>query len=121
MQTVAYDYAFMFKYSERSGTFAAKQLKDDVAEEVKTRRLEEIIAVQRNSSHKSNLADIGKTFEVLIEGHSERSADFILLKQPKQSDCFPKTKHTIGDYVNVKVESCTAATLFGKAVEEKTI
>ena len=79
MQTVAYDYAFMFKYSERSGTFAAKQLKDDVAEEVKTRRLEEIIAVQRNSSHKSNLADIGKTFEVLIEG-LERSADFYFAK-----------------------------------------
>lgn len=122
MQTVAYDYAFMFKYSERSGTFAAKQLKDDVAEEVKTRRLEEIIAVQRNSSHKSNLADIGKTFEVLIEGHSKRSADFYFARNSQNKVIvFPKTKHTIGDYVNVKVESCTAATLFGKAVEEKTI
>lgn len=118
MEQVVYDYAFMFKYSERSGTFAEKHFKDDVSDNLKTRRLEEIITLQRASSHKSNLADVGKTFEVLIEGNSKRSADFYSGRNSQNKVIvFPKTNNIIGDYVQVKVESCTTATLLGKVVE----
>ncbi len=118
IETVAYDYAFMFKYSERSNTFAEKHLKDNVPEEVKTKRLEEIIALQQASSHKSNLADIGKTFEVLIEGYSKRSTDFYSGRNSQNKVIvFPKTNHAIGSYVNVTIEKCTTATLLGKAIE----
>lgn len=118
MQTVNYDYAFLFKYSERNGTFAANHLKDDVLDEVKTKRLEEIIFLQRASSHKSNLADIGKTFEVLIEGDSKRSSDFFAGRNSQNKVIvFPKTEHPKGSYVHVKIESCTTATLLGKIVE----
>ena len=118
MESVGYDYAFMFNYSKRSGTFAANHFKDDVPDEVKTRRLEEIISLQRASSHKSNLADIGKTFEVLIEGYSKRSSDFYSGRNSQNKVIvFPKTNHSIGSYVQVKVESCTTATLLGKVVD----
>jgi len=118
MQRVGYDYAFLFNYSERSGTYAQINYKDDVPDDVKTRRLEEIISLQRASSHKSNLADIGKTFEVLIEGNSKRSSDFYSGRNSQNKVIvFPKTSHPIGSYVQVKVESCTTATLLGKAID----
>lgn len=118
MEKVGYDYAFMFKYSERSGTHAAKHFNDDVPEEVKTKRLEEIISLQQASSHTSNLSDIGKTFEVLIEGTSKRSEEFYVGRNSQNKVIvFPKTIHSKGSYVQVKVESCTTATLLGNVVE----
>jgi tRNA-2-methylthio-N6-dimethylallyladenosine synthase len=118
MEKVSYDYAFMFKYSERSGTHAAKHFNDDVPEEVKTKRLEEIISLQQASSHTSNLSDIGKTFEVLIEGTSKRSEEFYVGRNSQNKVIvFPKTIHPKGSYVQVKVESCTTATLLGNVAE----
>jgi tRNA-2-methylthio-N6-dimethylallyladenosine synthase len=114
MQMVAYDFAFMFKYSERSGTHASKTLTDDVPDHIKTRRLEEIITLQQQLSHNSNLSDLGKSFEVLIEGTSKRSPDFYFGRNSQNKVIvFPKLHYNIGDYVNVKVESCTTATLLG--------
>lgn len=118
MQAVAYDFAFMFKYSERSGTYASKNLPDDVPDEIKTRRLEEIITLQQQLSHKSNLSDIGKEFEVLIESQSKRSNEFYSGRNSRNKVIvFPKSHYKIGDYVNVKVDNCTTATLMGKIVE----
>lgn len=118
MQTVAYDFAFMFKYSERSGTYASKNLHDDVPDDIKTSRLEEIIALQQQLSHKSNLSDIGKVFEVLIESKSKRSNEFYSGRNSRNKVIvFPKSHYKIGDYVNVKVDNCTTATLIGKIVE----
>ena len=118
MQTVAYDFAFMFKYSERSNTHASKHLHDDIPDEIKTRRLEEIITLQQQLSHKSNLSDIGKVFEVLIESRSKRSDEFYSGRNSRNKVIvFPKSHYKIGDYVNVKVDNCTTATLIGKIVE----
>ncbi len=117
MQEVAYDYAFMFKYSERPDTLAAKKYEDDVVEEIKSRRLTEIIELQRKLSHESNLRDVGKTFEVLVEGISKKS-DTQLFGRNSQNKVavFPKKEYKIGDYVNVKITSCTTATLIGTAI-----
>jgi tRNA-2-methylthio-N6-dimethylallyladenosine synthase len=118
METVGYDFAFMFKYSERSNTHASKHLHDDVPDEIKTRRLEEIIVLQQQLSHKSNLSDIGKVFEVLIESRSKRSDEFYSGRNSRNKVIiFPKSHYKIGDYVNVKVDNCTTATLLGKIVE----
>ena len=117
MKTVGYDYAFMFKYSERPDTTAAKKFEDDVPEEVKSRRLTEIIELQRNLSHESNLRDIGKTFEILVEGTSKKS-DTQLFGRNSQNKVavFPKKNYKVGDYVKVKIERCTTATLIGESV-----
>jgi tRNA-2-methylthio-N6-dimethylallyladenosine synthase len=115
MQEVGFDYAFMFKYSAREGTSAHKNMQDTVSEEVKSSRLEEIISLQQKLSHKSNKNDIGKTFEVLIEGTSKRSENHLFGRNSQNKVViFPKGGHTKGDYVHVKIASCTSATLFGE-------
>jgi len=113
MREVGYEYAYMFKYSERGGTMSAKRFADDVSDEVKTRRLEEIIALQGELSLISNKRDIGKTFQVLIEGESKRSADQLYGRNSQNKVIiFPKGNHHVGEYINVTVNDCTAATLF---------
>lgn len=117
MRQVGYDSAFMFKYSERPNTLAAKKYKDDVSDEEKTRRLEEIISLQRELSFQSNKKDIGKTFEVLIEGVSKRSTEKLFGRNSQNKVIlFDKKDLQLGQYVNVKVNDCTSATLFGEAV-----
>ena len=116
MNRVGYDYAFMFKYSERPGTIAQKKLDDDVPESMKSERLREIIDLQQQLSHASNKRDIGKTFEVLAEGFSKKSADFLMGRNSQNKVLvFPKGNYQKGDYVQVKVTDCTPATLIGTA------
>ena len=114
MREVGYDYAYMFKYSVREGTMAAKKFEDDVPDEVKSRRLEEIIALQQELSYQSNLKDVGKSFEILVEGVSKRS-DKQLFGRNSQNKViiFDRGNHQKGDYVTVTVTDCTAATLIG--------
>ena len=115
MRTVGFDYAFMFKYSLREGTAAHKNLEDDVPEEVKTQRLEDIIALQQELSHRSNKADVGKSFEVLIEGTSKRSPDnFYGRNSQNKVVVFPKKDRKIGEYVKIQIKKCTSATLIGE-------
>jgi len=117
MREVGYDYAFMFKYSERPDTLAAKKYEDDVPEEIKGRRLTEIIELQRKLSHESNLRDIGKTFEILIEGNSKKSeAQLFGRNSQNKVAVFPKKYYKVGDIVKVKINSCTTATLIGLAI-----
>jgi tRNA-2-methylthio-N6-dimethylallyladenosine synthase len=119
MEFAKYDMSYMFFYSERPGTLAAKRYKDDVPEMVKKRRLQEIIEVQNRLSKESNLQDIGKTFKVLVEGDSKRSElDWVGHTSQNKVVVFPKADHTIqkGDYVLVKVHDCTQATLLGNVV-----
>ena len=114
MKKVGYDFAFMFKYSERPNTAAEKKFKDDVTEEIKKRRLKEIIELQQELSHKSNLRDIGKTFEVLVEGVSKRSSEHLSGRNSQNKVVvFPKRNLKKGDYVNVEIVDCTSATLIG--------
>ncbi|MBR4135189.1 MAG: tRNA (N6-isopentenyl adenosine(37)-C2)-methylthiotransferase MiaB [Bacteroidales bacterium] len=113
MREVGYEYAYMFKYSERGGTMSAKRFQDDVPDEEKTRRLEEIIALQGELSHESNLRDVGKTFTILVEGTSKRSPDFLYGRNSQNKVViFPKGDHRIGEYIDVTVTRCTPATLF---------
>ena len=115
MREARFDYAFMFKYSERSGTYAAKHLEDDVPDEVKTARLEEVIALQRELSFESHRRDIGKTFEVLVEGPSKRSDDHYFGRNSQNKVIvFPKEEAQPGQLLNVTVNNCTTATLLGK-------
>jgi len=117
MRTVGFDYAFMFKYSLREGTAAYKNLEDNVSETVKTKRLEEIITLQQELSHQSNRADVGKEFEVLIEGISKRSPEnFYGRNSQNKVIVFPKEDRKIGEYVRVKVARCTSATLIGTII-----
>ena len=117
MKEVEYYYAFMFKYSERSGTMAAKKLKDDVPEETKSRRLKEIIDIQQSLSHKSNLNDVGKVFNVLVEGVSKKSDQQLFGRNSENKVCvFPKENFKPGDYVKIKITKCTSATLIGESV-----
>ena len=114
MEWVGYDMAFMFKYSERPGTFAAKHLPDDIPEEVKIERLNRIIALQNEMSLRSNQRDIGKTFEVLVEGYSKRSRDdFYGRTSQNKVLIFPKENAKIGQYISVTVKSATSASLIG--------
>ncbi|MCF0177597.1 MAG: MiaB/RimO family radical SAM methylthiotransferase, partial [Bacteroidales bacterium] len=109
---VKFDAAFMFQYSERPGTKAARLFKDDVPPEVKTARLNEIIALQNQLSLESNKADIGKIFKVLVEGASKRSDKDLMGRNSQNKSCvFPAGGHKAGEYVNVVVKSCTSATL----------
>lgn len=118
MNEIMYDFSYMFFYSERPGTLAAKKYTDDIPEEVKKRRLEEIIALQTKHSIIRNERMVGKTQRVLIEGTSKRSEDFL---QGRNTDnkviVFPKENFKKGEYVNVLVERSTRGTLIGKAVE----
>lgn len=119
MREVGFDSAFMFKYSERPGTFAAKHLPDNIAEEEKVRRLNEIIALQLELSLESNRRDVGKTFEVLVEGRSKRSADDMCGRTSQNKlVVFPKESAKIGDLVQVHIDEASAATLIGKIVPQ---
>lgn len=114
---VGFDYAYMFYYSERPGTLAARHYPDDVPPDVKTRRLNEIIALQNELSLKSNRNDIGKVFRVLVEGPSKKNHEELCGRSGSNKMCvFPGGGHKAGDYVDVEVVSCTSATLIGKLV-----
>ncbi len=115
---VRYDYAYMFKFSMRPNTYAEKHLVDDVPDEVKTRRLEEIIALQGQIALENNQQEIGKTYEVLVEGESHRSKEQ-LFGRNSQNKVIVFDRHDVlpGQYVRVKVVRCTAATLIGELVD----
>ena len=118
MEECAYDSAFMFKYSERPGTYASKHLPDDISEEVKIRRLNEIIALQNRLSAESNARCVGKTYEVLVEGVSKRSRDQLFGRtEQNRVVVFDRGNHHIGDFVNVRITGSSSATLKGEAVE----
>jgi len=117
LREVRFDFAFMFKYSERPGTLAARKYKDDVPEEIKTRRLQEIIDLQRQLSVMAKKADIGRQYEVLVEGFSKKSTDFLVGRTPQNKVVvFHADGHQKGDYVRVQIDSCTSATLLGRIV-----
>lgn len=117
MREVGFDSAFMFKYSERPGTFASRHYPDDIAEEEKIRRLNEIIALQNELSLESNRRDIGKTFEVLVEGYSKRSREQMCGRtQQNKMIVFPKGNAKPGEFVMVKVSEATSATMLGEIV-----
>ena len=114
MEWAAYDFAYMFKYSERPGTFAAEKLSDDVPEAVKTSRLNEIITLQNRLSLESKQRDVGQTFEVLVEGVSKKSgAQLYGRTSQNKVVVFPKKDLKPGDYTQITVSSCTSATLIG--------
>ena len=118
MREVGYEFAYMFKYSERPGTFASKHLPDDVPDEVKTRRLSEIIALQNELSEASNRRDVGREFEVLVEGRSKRS-DAQLSGRTSQNKVvvFDRGGHGVGEYVRVRITGRSSATLFGEEIK----
>ena len=121
MREVGFDSAFMFKYSERPGTYASKHLPDNIPEEEKVRRLNEIIALQTQLSLDSNQREIGKTVEVLVEGFSKRSHDDMYGRTPQyKTVVFPRTDQRVGDIVYVRVSEASAATLRGEIVEKCT-
>lgn len=118
MREVGYDFAYMFKYSERPGTFAHKHLPDDVPDEVKSRRLSEIIALQNELGLASYRRDIGREYEVLVEGTSKRDAGQLSGRTSQNKTVvFDRGAHRVGDYVRVRITGCTAATLFGDALD----
>jgi len=118
MREAGYSAAFMFKYSERPNTLAARKYPDDVPDEVKSRRLEEIISLQQELSLQSNRKDIGKTFEVLIEGVSKRSEEQLFGRTSQNKVAvFNRGSHKPGEYVQVKINACSAATLKGELTE----
>ncbi len=118
MEEVGFDSAFMFKYSERPGTFASKHLPDNIPEEVKIDRLNRMIALQNELSQRSYNSDIGKEFEVLVEGRSKRNAEELFGRTSQNKVVvFPAGGHKAGDFVRVKVDSATSATLLGHPVE----
>ena len=118
MREVHFDSAFMFKYSERPGTYAAKHLPDDVPEEVKLRRLNEVIQLQNDLSAQSNLRDVGKEFDVLVEGYSKRSRQQLCGRTEQvKMVVFDKGGHHPLEIVRVRITSSTAATLIGELVK----
>lgn len=119
MREVEFDSAFMFKYSERPGTFAAKRLPDNVPEDVKIDRLNRMIALQNELSACSNRRDVGKTFEVLVEGYSKRSRDDMFGRTSQNKVIvFPAGDTRIGEFVKCRVLRATSATLLGERVDE---
>ena len=115
MREVGFDTAFMFKYSERPGTYASKHLPDDIPEEVKIHRLNEIIALQQQLSLESNMREVGKTVEVLVEGFAKRSREQMFGRTSQyKTVVFPREGRQIGEFVNVRILSATAATLLGE-------
>lgn len=117
MRWANYNLAYMYYYSERPGTLAAKKFKDDVPLEVKKRRLQEVIDIQRENALAGNKKDIGKVFEVLIESISKKSdQDFMGRTSENKSVVFSRLDKRIGDYVHVKINDCTSATLKGEIV-----
>lgn len=120
MEEAGYYTAFMFQYSERPGTTAATKYPDNVPAEVKNERLNQIIELQNKLSHISNKSDVGKTFEVLVEGRSKRSSSELFGRTSQNKVCvFPAGEYKVGDYVLVKVTSCSSATLKGIAVQNE--
>ena len=118
MREVGYDFAFMFKYSERPGTFASKHLPDNVPDEIKSRRLQEIIALQNELGLESYKRDVGKEFEVLVEGESRRNTQQLFGRTSQNKVVvFDRHNYKTGDYVRVRVTDCTSATLLGEAIE----
>ena len=118
MREAAYDSAFMFKYSERPGTYASKHLPDDVPEEVKLRRLNEMIHLQTELSAEANKCDEGREFDVLVEGFSKRSNEQLCGRTGQNKMVvFDKGTHHIGETVRVKITGSTSATLFGTAID----
>ncbi|MBQ4632783.1 MAG: tRNA (N6-isopentenyl adenosine(37)-C2)-methylthiotransferase MiaB [Prevotella sp.] len=118
MREVGYDSAFMFKYSERPGTYASKHLPDDVPEEVKLRRLAEMIELQTQLSAEANAKDVGKVFDVLVEGYSKRSREQLCGRtEQNKMVVFDKGTHHIGETVKVRIKESSSATLKGEAVE----
>ncbi len=117
MEWVGYDFAYMFKYSERPGTKAARKLKDDVPEPVKSERLSEMISLQSRLSINAKKNDIGMIFEVLVEGFSKRSEEYLSGRTSQNKVVvFPKIDIKKGDYARVLIERCTSATLIGKII-----
>lgn len=117
MEEVKYHFAYMFKYSERPNTLAQRKYEDDVPEETKARRLQEIIALQQKHSLERMKADVGKTLEVLVEGVSKKSDKELYGRTTHNSVAvFPRKDYKAGDYVKVKIHDCTSATLLGEAV-----
>tara|TARA_R110002051_G_scaffold98438_2_gene168619 strand:- start:9823 stop:11262 length:1440 start_codon:yes stop_codon:yes gene_type:complete len=118
LKRVQYDFGYMYAYSERPGTMAARKLEDDVPEETKKRRLAEIIAVQRESGHYRTKQHLGKIEEVLIEGTSKKSdSDWMGRNSQNAVVVFPKENYKVGDFVLVKINKCTSATLIGEAIK----
>lgn len=119
MREVGYDSAYLFKYSERPGTYAAKHLVDDVPEEEKIRRLQGMIDLQNRLSEESNRRDIGKVFEVLVEGFSKRSREQLFGRTSQNKVViFDKKNYHVGQYVRVRIHEASSATLFGEPLEE---
>ncbi|HSP12407.1 MAG TPA: tRNA (N6-isopentenyl adenosine(37)-C2)-methylthiotransferase MiaB [Salegentibacter sp.] len=117
MEYVKYDFGYMYAYSERPGTMAARKLKDDVPSDVKQRRLAEIVQLQREHNHFRTQAYLGKTVEVLIEKESKKSSEQWSGRTTQSTVVvFPKENYKIGDFVNVKIKDCTSATLIGEPV-----
>jgi tRNA-2-methylthio-N6-dimethylallyladenosine synthase len=117
MEWAGFDFSYMFKYSERPGTKAARKLKDDVSESVKAERLSEMIALQNRLSAKSKKNDVGMIFDVLIEGYSKRSGEYLSGRTSQNKIVvFPRGNLKKGDYVKVLIERCTSATLIGKCI-----
>ena len=117
MEYVKYDFGFMFAYSERPGTLAERKMDDDVPEAIKKRRLTEIIDLQQKHSHYRTQQHVGKTEEILIEGTSKKSdAHWMGRNSQNTVAVFPKEHYKVGDFVNVKINECTSATLIGEAV-----
>ena len=118
MRSVKYDYGFMFAYSERPGTMAARKIKDNIPEAVKKKRLEEIIELQREHSNYRTNQFIGKNVTVLIEKASKKSSDFWSGRTTQNTVVvFPKQNYKVGDFVDVLIENCTSATLIGSAID----
>jgi tRNA-2-methylthio-N6-dimethylallyladenosine synthase len=118
MDAVSYDFAYMFSYSERPKTLAERRYDDDISEEVKKRRLTEVIQKQLGHSLTSNKKQIGTIQKVLVEGTSKRSDEFLCGRTGRNSMVvFPKEQYRAGQYVMVQIEDCSSATLHGKVVE----
>ena len=118
MEWIGFDYAFMFNYSERPQTLAAETLDDNIPQEVKERRLKEVIDLQQKLSYQRNSEDLHQVFEVLVEGESKRSGDqFMGRNSQNKVVVFPKKRSKPGDYVRVKIHQCTSATLLGKIID----
>ncbi len=117
MEWAGFDFAYMFKYSERPGTRAARKYKDDVIESVKSERLSEMISLQNRLSVKSKKSDIGMVFDVLIEGFSKRSVEYLSGRTSQNKVVvFPGDDFKKGEYVRILIERCTSATLIGKSI-----
>ncbi len=118
MREVGYDSAFLFKYSERPGTYAAQHLPDTVSEEEKVRRLQGMIDLQNQLSEESNKRDIGKVFEVLVEGFSKRSREQLFGRTSQNKVViFDKKNYHVGQFIKIRINRASSATLFGEPVE----